>query len=132
MTVRELRASDIPALRSWHRFEYEFPDLLAPEFVCTLVVVDEDDQPIVAFPAKQTIEMYMLGNPTWGTPRARLAALQLGHEATRVRLAALGYVDANCWIPPQIEKAFARRLQHIFGWAKARWNSYSRSTAPGR
>jgi hypothetical protein len=152
VTVRELRKSDIPFLKRWHTesgFDYPFPEikamtwwrvmlrdllmrcltLLCGEFARVSVVTDENNLPVMAAPAKKTIEMYLLCDKDWGTPRQRLMALQLGHEEMRVWLSGHGFCDVNAWLPPEIEKAFGKRLQYIFGWKKSRWNSYSRRTA---
>ena len=129
MKIRPIKESDVEYLRRWHAgsgFEYPFPDISSPEFVACYVVADDDDKPIQAYLAKETIEMYALFDPQWQTPRRRIDAMVEAHEAVRLRLKELGYKDVNCWIPPQIEKSFGRRLSRIFGWVRSQWASYSR------
>lgn len=107
-------------------------NLVCGDFARVPVVVDEHDAPVMSFPAKRTIEMYMLCERNWETPRVRLFAMEIGHEEMRKWLAAHGWSDANCWLPPAIERAFGKRLHFVFGWIKSTWNSYSRMTAGER
>jgi hypothetical protein len=131
--VRKLRESDIPLLKEIHAqsgFSYSFPDLLSDEFVDVEVRTDEHDRPVMAVAARKTVEVYLWVDNRWRTPRWRMAALVEIHEAARARLAELGFRDLHSWLPPQVAKAFGRRLSRVFGWAPSRWQCWSRRTEP--
>lgn len=127
--IRKLRADDIPVLREIHEAQghpYPFPDLTSYQFEGVYVAVNENDRPVQAIAARRTVEVYFLGDPNWKTPGWRLETFRRLHLAAHEAMLALGYEDANCWIPPAVEKAFGRRLVKIFGWKKSIWRSYSK------
>ena len=129
MRIRELERRDIPAVEELHRasgFDYPLPDFFGGDFARVSVVVDEDDKVIQVIAAKKTVEMYLLMDGAWRNPRWRLQALMQGHEEMRLKLIESGYTDVNCWLPPEVEKSFGRRLERIFKWIPSRWKSYSR------
>lgn len=130
MRVRELRASDLPALRAMHEragFAYEFPELAMLE--AAAVVVDENDQPLMAAAAERIVQLYLFVEPRTTTscalhPAARLHAIRLLHRALAEALRARGYREANAFLPPGIERSFGRRLMRTFGWIR-NWTSYA-------
>ena len=131
MKVRYAMAADEPRLREIYSamcMPYDYPDVTAPEFVAKLVVVDENDTPVVAGLARKTVEIYGLIDPKWETPAWRFEALTLLHEAMRHEVGRLGYSDAHAWVPPQLVKTFGRKLRHIFGWQADPWPSFCRKT----
>lgn len=132
MRIRNYRPEDEPALREMHAaqgFDYTFPDLANPLFVSKLVLEDDNGRPVMAALGRVTCEVYLLAEPKAGTPRERFLRLLLMHESSRRDLETRGLDDATCWVPPQIEKAFGRRLERL-GWVRDPWPSYSRRTAP--
>lgn len=129
MEIRQVRESDAPRLRELfdaQGFDYALPDFRSPEFMACLVVCDERDQPVLVVGARRTVELYLLSDPKWATPRWRLEALKLMHTAMQERLAQIGIQDAHIWIPPAICKSFGRRLMRCFGWRRQLWPSFSR------
>ena len=133
MRIRDLKPEDIPVLRRLHQargYDYPFPDLTAPEFVAVRVLVLEDDQPVEVVAARKTVECYCWLDPAWRNPRWRLDGLMLLHEDMRQQLEKQGFTDAHAWPPPDIERAFGKRLRRIFGWVKSDWASYSRKVKP--
>lgn len=131
MNVRYATAADEPRLREIYSrmcMPYDYPDVTAPEFVAKLVVVDENDTPVVAGLARKTVEIYGLIDPSWETPAWRFEALTLLHEAMRHEVGRQGYKEACAWIPPNLVKSFARKLKHVFGWKAADWPCYYRKT----
>ena len=131
MSCSDLQVADVARLKLMHSeqaWPYDFPDLDDAEFVVKRAVHDEDGNVVGAVIARKTVELYFLGDPQWRTPRWRLEALKLLHEGVRLELRKLGYSDGHCWIPPQVEKSFGRRLVNTFGWAASRWKCYSRRT----
>ncbi len=131
MTCRDLQSADLPRLQELFAaqgFEYEFPDLQSAQFIVKRVLVDDNGVILGAIAARQTVELFLLADPTWQTPRWRLEALRLQHEDMRQQLAVRGIRDAHAWLPPQICRAFGRRLLKSFGWRKQMWDCYSRDT----
>jgi len=123
------------ALLAMHRaqgFEYPFPDLADPIFVSKLVLEDEDSigtgnntsKIRMASLARLTCEMYLLVDPSAGTPRDRYARLLELHRAGAADLRARGLDDAHAWLPPPIAKRFGRRLETL-GWIRDdAWTPY--------
>ncbi len=131
MRVRQLEPRDLPHLQEIYDSQcipYDFPNLGDPEFVSRLVVVDDNDIPVVAGLARKTVEVYGMFDPTWETPAWRFEALTMLHEAMRHELGHQGYHDAHAWIPPSLVKSFARKLKHVFGWKADPWPSFCRKT----
>jgi len=135
MRIREYNEGDMDALLAMHRaqgFEYPFPDLADPIFVSKLVLEDEDSigtgnntsKIRMASLARLTCEMYLLVDPSAGTPRDRYARLLELHRAGAADLRARGLDDAHAWLPPPIAKRFGRRLETL-GWIRDdAWTPY--------
>ena len=83
---------------------------------------------IAAVFLRLTAEAYFLLDPCAGSPRDRWRALLLLHEAARGEANRRGLDDAHAWLPPQVARAFGRRLTRI-GWTREPWPSYSRTIA---
>jgi hypothetical protein len=131
MRTRNFEASDYEEVKELYRkqgFEYDLPDMAA--FMEVQVVADDADKPIMVLAARPTVEMFLILDQEWGTPYWRLEAFKLVHESMRTKLEAAGIADAHCWIPPEIEKSFARRLMRWFAWRKQLWPCFSRKTTP--
>ncbi len=131
MTLRPLRESDIPRLRELYElqgFAYPFPEFASQPWAACWAIVDEADCVMEAVAARYTVELYLFADPRWKTPRWRFEAFRQLHEQIRLSLLALGLKDAHCWIPPQLEKSFARRLRNGFGWMRNGWLCLSRTT----
>ncbi len=127
MKVREYSESDLNALIGMHRaqgFDYPLPDLRDPIFVSKLVLEDDTGNTVMAALARLTCEMYLLVEPTAGTPRERYARLLELHRAGANDLRARGLDDAHAWLPPSIAQRFGRRLQQL-GWIRDdAWTPY--------
>ncbi len=135
MRVREYNEADFDALVAMHRaqgFDYALPDLADPIFVSKLVLEDGDssgtgkgpDKIVMASLARLTCEMYLLVDPTAGTPRERHAWLLELHRAGANDLRGRGLDDAHAWLPPPIAKRFGRRLETL-GWIRDdAWTPY--------
>lgn len=131
MRIRRYRSEDEPSLRKMHAqqgFAYELPDINDPIFLTKLVLEDDEGRPVMAVLARLSCELYLLAEPGAGTPRERLAAFLALHGSAERELGRRGLEDGTCWVPPQIEKAFGRRLARL-GWVRDPWPSYSRKIA---
>ena len=119
MKVRDFRADDAPHLLRIFReqgVDYEFPPLVA---LNVKVLVDDDDIPQMAAMTRPTVEAYFLiAQGPWEKPGVKAEYFRLLHEAMRAELKQQGYTDCHAWVPKQC-KAFARRLQKVFGWVKS-------------
>jgi hypothetical protein len=129
MLIRPYTNSDLDALRHIHarqRFDYAFPNIDDPIFVSKLVVEDGAGRAVMASLARLTCEMYLLADPTAGSPRDRYANLLALHAAGENDLFARGLDDAHAWLPSAIAKRFGRRLEAL-GWIRDdRWTPYCR------
>ena len=119
MIVRELHATDIPRLQAMQG-DFPYPTLDNP-LEEILIVADAGDKPIMACAAKRLIELYLwVGD---ATPATKLAALRLVQRAMAAELRKLGYSEAECFLPPEIEASFGRRITKTLGAVK-NWASY--------
>ncbi|MHB8526650.1 MAG: hypothetical protein ACYDD2_10905 [Candidatus Acidiferrales bacterium] len=135
MRIREYNEADLSALVAMHRaqgFDYALPDLADPIFVSKLVLEENDSadprkphgKVAMASLARLTCEMYLLVDPSAGTPRDRYARLLELHRAGAADLRARGLDDAHAWLPPPIAKRFGRRLETL-GWIRDdAWTPY--------
>lgn len=128
MTTRSMKPSDIPVLRQMYElsgFRYNFPDLHGPLMEQVLVVVDEQDRPIAAAAAERILQLY-LWSDDFVHPAARLRAVRALHEEMATKLREKRYHEVNCFLPPEAEKTFGRRLMRTFGWVR-NWPSFMRA-----
>ena len=129
MRVRAYSDGDLEALRRMHAqqgFAYPFPDISDPIFVSKLVVENDEGCAVMASLARLTCEMYLLLDPSAGTPQERYARLLALHSASERDLIARGLDDAHAWLPPEIAKRFGRRLAAL-GWIRDdTWTPYCR------
>jgi hypothetical protein len=155
MRIREYSEADLASLHRLHAaqgFAYPFPDVANPLFLTRLVVEDEDGgeatichseegigrptknlsssstrgpRIVMAALLRLTCEAYLLHDPNAGTPRSRWQALLALHDAVRSDARARGLEDVHAFLPPPIERKFARRLQRL-GWVRDPWSSFCR------
>jgi hypothetical protein len=120
MLIRPYRESDLDALRAMHKsqgFDYAFPDISDPLFLSKMAVEEDDGRVAMASLARLTCEVYLLLDPSAGTPRDRYARILELHQAAEGDLAARGLEDAHAWLPPRIARRFGRRLEDL-GWVR--------------
>jgi hypothetical protein len=129
MIIRPYRPEDRETLRRIHAgqgFGYEFPDIDHPLFVLK-GVAEEAGQVRMAGMLRLTAEAYLLVDPRAGSAPERWETLVELHEAMRRGARARGLEDAFAVIPPQIERAFGRRLREL-GWVRGEWSRWVRAT----
>jgi hypothetical protein len=127
MLVRPYTDADLAALRAMHAaqgFGYELPDLSDPLFLVRTVVENEGRARMAAL-LRLTAETYLLADPRDGTPRRRWQWLQSLHEATRQEATERGLADVQAFLPPQVARAFGRRLESL-GWRRDPWPCFTR------
>ncbi len=126
MTIRPVEISDIPSLRNMHALsglDYKFPDLTS-EFMEAVLVIESDGVPVAACAAERIPQLYLWMEDDH--PAARMHYIKVLHDAMAKVLSSKGYHEANCFIPPQLERSFGRRLMRTFNWVR-NWPSFARS-----
>lgn len=130
MNIRKATRSDLPRLKELHQscgFDYPFPNL--DEFFPIPVIVDENNQVVMAVASMPTVELFFFMDPKWETPGMRLEAFKYIHEFVRNDLKSRGIVEANAFLPPRLENSFGRKLMKRFNWRKGQgWPCFSRRT----
>jgi hypothetical protein len=115
--IRTYRESDLKRINELHRkqgFDYAMPDLGDPVFAISSVA-NEDGQAQVAAFVKVVGEAYLFVDPEYADPRTRWQTLLQVHEDVRRQAAELGLSEVTCWLPPNLPRAFERRLKRL-GW----------------
>jgi hypothetical protein len=128
MTVRDYTEADLRALEVIHQrqgLDYPFPDLTSPLFDTKLVAESADGVIEQGLLLRITCEAYLLIDPHIGTPKERWGLFQSLHAAAAKRAWQRGFDDVHAYVPPEIERHFAKRLKRL-GWHKDKWQSYFR------
>lgn len=127
MLIRQFTDDDLQALKRMHSrqgFEYAFPDVSDPIFVSKLVLEDDDSRIAMASLARLTCEMYLMIDPSLGTPQDRFLGINALHQAGERDLISRGLDDAHAWLPPEISRRFGKRLEAL-GWVRDdKWTPY--------
>jgi len=130
--IRACIASDVARLKEMHAlqaFGYGLPDVNDPVFVGKWAIEEADPAGAglrvnLAILARLTAEIYMLHDPTAGTPQERWLRLLKLHGAGEANLAHMGLHEVHAFLPPEVERAFGRRLIGL-GWYKEPWACYT-------
>lgn len=118
MRVRRLKESDMPVLqRMQEKNGYPYPDLNGHLLEAVLVVVDEDDNPLMAAAAHRLVEIYLWCGE-FEKPHAQLHAVRLLHETMAEVLRQKHYSSAEAFLPPALAEKFGKRLEKTFGWVR--------------
>lgn len=125
MEIRELTSADRRAIERLHaamNLGYELPDPRTGFFVKTAMF--DGGRLVTAVLGRKTSEAYLLLDRTWSTPQERWEAvgrlIVCGAQQAKIQ----GIDDVHVWLPPAIEKRFAKRLAE-FGFVKAPWNCHT-------
>lgn len=135
--IRHFDFSEIEKAREIHKAngldERCFPDLEVrtekgdivpnPLFVVKEVFEHEGAPVLMSF-LKITSELYLLVDHTVGTPADRWEWLKAFKEHMKVEAWRLGLDQMSCWIPPEIDKAFSKRLLEL-GFIKSPYVCYT-------
>ena len=126
MTVRHLKPADVPALKAMAaRSGYEYPKIDERNLEAILVVVDEEDEPMMAAAAERLVQIYLWCGE-FQRPLAKVMAIRLLHEGMAEVLRGRGYNGAEAYLPPTLAKKFGRRLEKLFGWTR-NWPSWNKA-----
>lgn len=126
MIIRGYEPKDLAEVQAIHRAQnlgYDFPPINDPTFFIRVVGEHEGKIVQAAF-AHLTAEIYFMLDPEIGTPQERhLWFLSMQEVGRELAWKPGGLDQLHCWLPPQMEKAFAKRLMK-HGWRKALWPCY--------
>lgn len=128
--IREYSPADLDRLRDIHSrqgIDYPFPNLESPDFIVK-AVIENGTGVDTALLLRRTAEVYLLMDREKGTPADRIGRLAILNEAVPPLASSRGVSDVFCCVPPQIERAFSRRMIPL-GWRKEPWPVYSRRIA---
>jgi hypothetical protein len=134
--IRFYKPKDLERLKEIHRkqgFGYDFPQLepgtgedrkpVHDTYVSKIILADENDRPMGAMIGRKTTEVFLILDPECGSPAERWKHIQALYGASTLDGWRLGFTDAHCWIPPEIERGYGRRLRTL-GFNKQAWASY--------
>jgi hypothetical protein len=124
--IRAYDDRDLKQVQQIHRAQnlgYDFPPINDPTFFIRIVGEHEGKIVQAAF-AHITAEIYFMLDPETGTPQERhLWFLSMQEVGRELASNPGGLDDLHAFLPPQMEKSFARRLM-VHGWKKALWPAY--------
>lgn len=135
--IRKFEDSDIPLARAIHIAnelpENCFPNLtiqapsgkeeVNPIFVTKAIYEHEGKAALMSF-LKITSEVYLLVDHAVGTPEERWEWLKELTDHVKQEAWKLGLEQISCWIPPEIEVSFTKRL-HELGFVKSPWSCFT-------
>ena len=125
--IRPYQESDILPLQQI-RIDNGLPPNCMPDptdpLMLAKLVVEQDGKPVMATFLRASSEIYVLVDHQHGTPEERWQWMQelkdhLAREAWR-----LGLDQMTCFVPPEIEQSFAKRLMQL-GFQRSPWQSYT-------
>jgi hypothetical protein len=118
--IRFLEPQDIPKLKELQNdFEWTFN----PDYLFGMVVVDENDRPVMMAGAWKRAEVHMVCDSHWSSAETRGAAFLELHKAMETVLAREGVAEAITWMDDM--KAFGRRLKRL-GWEVTKRTMWAR------
>lgn len=137
MSSREFTFDDLPAVMEIHEKNGLdarcFPELVItdkdgnkipnPLFVAKAVFEQEGKPALICF-LKVTSELFFFIDHDIGTPEERWEWLQEFKEYMAIRAGMLGFDQMTAFVPTDIEKSFAKRLEDL-GFVRSPWQSYT-------
>lgn len=117
---------ELAALRGIYEregFDYIWPNANDEIFVRRIVARNGNGLEAAAL-LRLTGEMYLLMDRTKGNPEDRWKLFVDGHEALKAEMRKLGLEDVHAFIPPNLERAFSKRLE-MLGWIRDPWPCYT-------
>lgn len=117
--------AEVQALHQAQGFDYELPDLEAPQMLVRSVIEENGRVTHAAF-LRKTSEAYWLFNPAADRKRDRLGKfLALSNELVAPAERA-GLEDVHAFLPPPIVTEQLHKTLLRLGWVKPLWPCYSR------
>lgn len=135
MKIRHARPEDDAAIREIHarmELDYELPNL--EKMASKLVFEDDQGKVRMAIYLRPTVEAYMFVDEREEFASKTEQAKELWsrflclHRASLKDALAKGMDDVYCFLPPELEKSFSRRLKKL-GWFRP-WAAFCRILRP--
>jgi hypothetical protein len=135
MKIRYARPEDDASIREMHArmgLDYELPNL--QKMTSKLVFEDDQGRVRMAIYLRPTVEAYMFLDRSEAFANKKLRAKEQWsrflcmHRAAMRDALANGIDDVYCFLPPELERAFSRRLQRL-GWFRP-WTALCRILRP--
>jgi hypothetical protein len=126
--VRLCQPEDGARLEALHHrmgFDYALPDLADPLVAVKVALEAQSGKIDMAILGRVTCEAYLLMDPEAGTPAERWQRLQILSHAAEARGRLAGFTDVQAFIPPAMERKFAKRLGAL-GFEKNLWPCWSK------
>jgi len=137
VTIRDFNEDDLEKAHAIHTanglHENCFPNLIirtaegkdeANALFITRSVYEHDGKPAMMAFLKITAEIFLLVDHEMGTPEERWTWMQEFNAYIRHEAWKRGLEQLTCWIPPEIEESFAKRLTEM-GYVKSPWTSWT-------
>ena len=132
MKTRDIVSDDLQTINNIYKdagFGYDMPNLNAPLFVVKKAVEDDNGKVIGFSVCKITAEVYLFLDQK-NEPEVKVEAMkELNDEISKASY-EIGLDQITCWIPPEIEKQFSKRLLQM-EWIKSRWPTWTRNLVEG-
>lgn len=122
MHGRKMNPHDLERMKALARAEFDLPDLSSNNFLVKRVL-ESGPRIIAGAAARMTTEVFIWVDREWESPRFRFEAFKFLHEQMRAELKEKGVADVHAWVPPEIERAFGRRLMQL-GWQRPLWTDF--------
>lgn len=126
MIIRPYEAEDLAAVEEIHkaqRLGYDFPELEHPSYFIRLVG-EKDGQIVEAAFAHLTAEIHFMVRTDVATAQERhFWFLEVQEVVCQLSWNPGGLIDLHAFLPPQLERAFAKRLM-AHGWKRPLWPCY--------
>src|SRR5580765_6293540 len=121
MEIRKLNAADIPRVLELHKAMHaDYALDLDDSFAIRNGLFNGTGEPAVVVLGRLTAECFLLMDRSWRSPADRWNALQRLSLYSVNQAKALGIGEVHCFVPPEMERSFGRRLYRQ-GWSKALW-----------
>jgi len=125
--IRDFEIADLQNLSKIHEANGLppncFPDHKDPLFLVKSIL-EHEGQAVMACFLKVTSEVYLLVDHAKGTPEQRWEWLRQLTAHMKQEAWSRGLNEMSCWVPPEIEKSFGKRLTEL-GFVKSPWQSYT-------
>lgn len=127
MHIRDYKISDLKAVEELHAKSGLpapcLPNLADPLFFVK-VVAEAEGKVVQAGFVKLIGEAYVLVDHDAGETGERLSTLESLVCAGLSAASAKGLSDVSCWLPPELEKSFGKRLRAL-GFIRSPWPNFS-------
>ncbi len=128
MITRKMEFPDwamVDGFRDQYAFEWKFPEY--SNRIASACVVEDDSGGTIALCAAELVPSVTMAMNQSLHPTVRLRAGMQIHEYLKESL--LAYPEIHCEVPPELEKAYGRHLERIFGWREM-WKGYKLKGSP--